>query len=88
MQNMPMEADAIIWGTLLAACKMYENTDVGERAAQNRAKVEPSHGPSRVLLSNLYADAGRWDDAFLVRRAMQKENLARSPGYSRPVQSF
>ncbi|XP_047949873.1 pentatricopeptide repeat-containing protein At5g19020, mitochondrial [Salvia hispanica] len=79
VQNMPMEADAIIWGTLLAACKMYENTDVGERAAQNLAKVEPSHGPSRVLLSNLYADAGRWDDAFLVRRAMQKENLARSP---------
>lgn len=82
VKTMPMEADAVIWGTLLAACKMYENTDIGERAARNLAKVEPSHGPSRVLLSNLYADAGRWDDAFLVRRAMQNENLARSPGYS------
>lgn len=82
IKSMPMKADAVIWGTLLAACKMYENTDIGERAAQNLCKVEPSHGPSRVLLSNLYADAGRWDDAFLVRRAMQCEKLARSPGYS------
>ncbi|XP_047948805.1 pentatricopeptide repeat-containing protein At5g19020, mitochondrial-like [Salvia hispanica] len=82
VQNMPMEADAIIWGTLLAACKMYENIEVGERAARNLARVEPSDGPGRVMLSNLYADAGRWNDAFLVRRAMHNENLARSPGYS------
>ncbi|KAH6755546.1 mitochondrial editing factor 18 [Perilla frutescens var. hirtella] len=82
VKTMPMEADVIIWGTLLAACKMHENTDIGERAAQNLAKMEPSHGPSRVLLSNLYADAGRWDDAFLVRSAMHGEKLARSPGYS------
>lgn len=82
IKTMPMEADAIIWGTLLAACKMYENTEIGERAAQNLAMVEPSHGPSRVLLSNLYADAGRWDDAFRVRRAMRNENLARTPGFS------
>ncbi|KAI3469505.1 hypothetical protein Pfo_026168 [Paulownia fortunei] len=82
IKSMPMKADVIIWGTLLAACKMYGNTDIGERAAENLAKVEPSHGPSRVLLSNLYADVGRWDDAFLVRRAMQRGKLSRSPGYS------
>lgn len=82
IKSMPMKADVVIWGTLLAACKMYGNTDIGERAAENLAKVEPSHGPSRVLLSNLYADVGRWDDAFLVRRAMQRGKLARSPGYS------
>lgn len=82
IRSMPMKADVIIWGTLLAACKMHGNTDIGEKAAKNLAKVEPSHGPSRVLLSNLYADVGRWDDAFLVRREMRREKLARSPGYS------
>ncbi|KAL3812721.1 hypothetical protein ACJIZ3_013989 [Penstemon smallii] len=82
IKNMPMKADVVIWGTLLAACKMHGNTDIGERAAHNLAKVEPSHGPSRVLLSNVYADVGRWDDAFLVRKAMQSDKLSRSPGYS------
>ncbi|KAL8524791.1 hypothetical protein ACS0TY_014414 [Phlomoides rotata] len=82
IKSMPMEADVVIWGTLLAACKMHENTDIGERAAENLAKVEPTHGPSRVLLSNLYADVGRWDDAFQVRKAMRSGKLSRSPGYS------
>ncbi|KAL0457284.1 UNVERIFIED_CONTAM: Pentatricopeptide repeat-containing protein, mitochondrial [Sesamum latifolium] len=82
IKSMPMKADVVIWGTLLAACKMHGNTDIGERAAENLAKVEPSHGPSRVLLSNIYADVGRWDDAFSVRSAMRREKLSRSPGYS------
>ncbi|KAK4405668.1 Pentatricopeptide repeat-containing protein, mitochondrial [Sesamum angolense] len=82
IKRMPMKADVVIWGTLLAACKMHGNTDIGERAAENLAKVEPSHGPSRVLLSNIYADVGRWDDAFSVRSAMRREKLSRSPGYS------
>ncbi|GFP83968.1 pentatricopeptide repeat-containing protein at5g19020 mitochondrial [Phtheirospermum japonicum] len=82
VKSMPMEADVIIWGTLLAACRVHGDTDIGERVAENLAKVEPSHGPSRVLLSNIYADVGRWDDAFLVRRAMQTGKMSRSPGYS------
>ncbi|KAL2530695.1 Pentatricopeptide repeat-containing protein [Forsythia ovata] len=82
VKSMPMKADVVIWGTLLAACKTHGNTDIGERAAGNLAGVEPSHGPSRVLLSNIYADAGRWGDAYSVRRAMQSGKLSRSPGYS------
>ncbi|KAL6548425.1 hypothetical protein OROGR_008846 [Orobanche gracilis] len=82
VKSMPMEADVVIWGTLLAACKMHGDTDIGERVAKNLTKVEPLHGPSRVLLSNLYADVGRWGDAFVVRRDMQMEGLSRSPGYS------
>ncbi|CAA0839889.1 Pentatricopeptide repeat-containing protein -mitochondrial [Striga hermonthica] len=82
VNSMPMKADVIIWGTLLAACKVHGDTDIGERAARNLAEVEPTHGPSRVLLSNLYADVGRWDDAFVVRREMRVGKLSRCPGYS------
>ncbi|KAK4372482.1 hypothetical protein RND71_007866 [Anisodus tanguticus] len=82
IRSMPMEADIVIWGTLLAACRTHGNTEIGERAAENLARLEPSHGPSRVLLSNIYADAGKWNDAFLVRQAMQSRGLTRSTGYS------
>lgn len=80
--SMPMEADVVIWGTLLAASRTYGNVEVGERAAKSLAGLEPSHGPSRVLLSNIYADAGRWEDAFSVRKAMQSHGMKRSPGCS------
>ncbi|KAE9455333.1 hypothetical protein C3L33_12768, partial [Rhododendron williamsianum] len=82
IRGMPMKADVVIWGSLLAACRTHGNVEVGEWAAESLAGVEPSHGGSRVLLSNIYADAGRWEDAFLVRRAMKSQQMARSPGYS------
>ncbi|PHT60097.1 Pentatricopeptide repeat-containing protein, mitochondrial [Capsicum baccatum] len=85
IRTMPMEADIIIWGTLLAASKTHGNTEIGERAAENLARVEPSHGPSRVLLSNIHADAGKWDDAFLTRQAMRSQGLTRSTAYSSVV---
>lgn len=44
IRRMPMKADFVIWGTLLAACRMHDNVEVGERAAQNLTRVEPIHG--------------------------------------------
>ncbi|KAF9673317.1 hypothetical protein SADUNF_Sadunf10G0011500 [Salix dunnii] len=82
IRSMPMKADVVIWGMLLSACKTHGDLIMGERAAENLAKLEPSHGPSRVLLSNLYADVGRWEDAYLVRRVMQSHRMHRLPGYS------
>lgn len=85
IKKMPMKADVIIWGTLLAASKTNGNVVIGERAAENLSRLQPSHGASRVLLSNIYADAGRWEEAFLVRREMQMAKLKKSPGCSRVV---
>ncbi|KAL5541685.1 hypothetical protein UlMin_009395 [Ulmus minor] len=82
VKSMPMKADTIIWGTLLAACRTHGNVEIAERAAESLARLEPSHGASRVLLSNIYSDAGRWEEAFLVRRDMQMLRMKRSPGFS------
>ncbi|KAD7477095.1 hypothetical protein E3N88_00231 [Mikania micrantha] len=82
INNMPMKADVVIWGSLLAASRIYGNVEMGEKAAENLANAEPSHGPGRILLSNLYIDAGRLDDAAFVRKVMQSQNLSRSFGYS------
>ncbi|XVF46558.1 hypothetical protein PTKIN_Ptkin03bG0036500 [Pterospermum kingtungense] len=82
IRSMPMQADVVIWGTLLAACRTHGNVEVGEKAAENLARLEPDHGGGKVLLSNLYADAGRWDDVLCVRRIMRSQRMKKSPGYS------
>lgn len=82
IESMPMKADVVIWGTMLAASKTHGNVEIGERAAENLARLEPSHGAGRVLLSNIYAEAGRWNDVFLVRRAMQSSRVKKLPGCS------
>lgn len=82
IRSMPMAADIVIWGTLLAACRTHGNVDIGERAAENLAGLAPSHGGGKVLLSNIYADAGRWEDVSLVRRVVQSQRMQRVPGSS------
>ncbi|XP_057429116.1 pentatricopeptide repeat-containing protein At5g19020, mitochondrial-like [Lotus japonicus] len=82
IRSMPMEADIVIWGALLATCKTHGNVNIGERAAKSLAGLAPSHGGGKVLLSNIYADAGRWEDVSLVRRVMQGQRIERMPGCS------
>ncbi|GMI64510.1 mitochondrial editing factor 18 [Hibiscus trionum] len=82
IRSMPMKADVVIWGTLLAACRTHGNVDIGEKAAENLEKLEPRHGGGKVLLSNLYADAGRWEDVFSVRSVMGSQGMKKSPGCS------
>ncbi|KAK7359708.1 hypothetical protein VNO77_01671 [Canavalia gladiata] len=82
IRSMPMKADIVIWGTLLAACRTHGNVNIGERAAESLAGLAPSHGGGKVLLSNIYADAGRWEDVSLVRRVMQNQRMERMPGRS------
>ncbi|KAK9137159.1 hypothetical protein Sjap_007753 [Stephania japonica] len=80
--SMPMKADYVIWGTLLAACRTHGNVEIGERAAENLASLDPAHGAGKILLSNIYANSGRWDDVLLVRRAMQDQRMNRTTGRS------
>ncbi|CAJ1962373.1 unnamed protein product [Sphenostylis stenocarpa] len=82
IRSMPMKADIVIWGTLLAACRTHGNVHIGEIAAEGLAGLAPSHGGGKVLLSNIYADAGRWEDVSLVRRVMQNQRMERMPGCS------
>ncbi|XP_028759941.1 pentatricopeptide repeat-containing protein At5g19020, mitochondrial [Neltuma alba] len=82
VRSMPMKADIVIWGTLLAACRTHGNVEIGEMAARSLAALEPSHGGSKVLLSNIYADAGRWEDVSMVRKVMQTQKTNRMPGCS------
>ncbi|KAF6154347.1 hypothetical protein GIB67_026803 [Kingdonia uniflora] len=82
IESMPMKADVVIWGTLLSASRTHENMEIGERAAENLAALQPDHGAGRVLLANIYADAGRWDDVFSTRKGMHSQRMQKLPGYS------
>lgn len=82
IRNMPMEADVVIWGTLLAASATHGDVERGERAAERLASLDKSHGASRVLLRNLFADAGRWEDVLGVQKATHGQVMIRLPGAS------
>jgi len=82
INRMPIEPTAGIWGALLGACRVHGNMDVGKRAAECLFELEPHDAGPRVLLSNIYAAAGRWDDAAKVRKMMKESGVKKEPGCS------
>lgn len=82
IQEMPMDADAGVLGALLGACKIHGNVDLGEQIGRRVIELDPLNSGRYVLLANLFASAGRWDDAAEVRRLMNDRGVNKEPGCS------
>eukprot|EP01018_Ginkgo_biloba_P006877 Gb_03545 [translate_table: standard] len=82
INKMPLEPDANVWGALLGACRIHCNIELGEHAAEHLFELEPDNAGYYVLMSNIYAAAGRWDGVAKVRSMMKARGLKKNPGCS------
>lgn len=82
INTMPFEPDKAVWGALLGACRVHNNVELARVAAEALMRLEPESSAPYVLLSNMYADMGRWDDATEVRMLMERNNIRKKTGYS------
>lgn len=83
INSMPCEPDKAVWGALLGACRLHNNVEMARAVAEVLMKLEPESSAPFVLLYNMYAEVGRWDDAAEVRTMMEKNNVQKEAGYSR-----
>lgn len=79
---MPIEPDAVVWGALLGACRSHQNVELAEESARRLVELEPSHDGNYVLLSNVFASEGKWEDVAKVRAHMRAQNVQKTPGCS------
>ena len=82
ISSIPVEANAGTWGALLGACRTYGNVDLGELAAKEVMKLDPADASPYVLLSNIYAAAGQWDQVSFIRHMMQERSIRKEAGVS------
>lgn len=82
IKSMPMKPHAGVWGALLLACSSHNNVELAEIAANHCFELEPDTSGYGSLLANVYASAGRWDDAKSLRKAIQEKGLTKIPGSS------
>uniref|UniRef100_A0A5K1A2N9 DYW domain-containing protein n=1 Tax=Nymphaea colorata TaxID=210225 RepID=A0A5K1A2N9_9MAGN len=82
IKSMPVEPHAGVWGALLGACRIHSNVDLAEIAARQLFKLEPDGIGNHILLSNIYAAVGRWEDVSSVRKMIREKGLKKSAGYS------
>ncbi|KAJ0974618.1 hypothetical protein J5N97_016583 [Dioscorea zingiberensis] len=82
IKEMPIEPDAVIWRSLLFACRANGNVILAEFAADRILELEPRRCGSHVLLSNVYASTSKWDAVNRVRRVMYNNSIQKQPGCS------
>ncbi|XP_074587791.1 pentatricopeptide repeat-containing protein At3g47530 [Curcuma longa] len=74
--------DARTWRTLLGACRIHGNTELGERVMEHLVELKAQEAGDYVLLLNTYASAGNWDRVAEVRKLMKDKEIQTSPGCS------
>ncbi|GJN18235.1 hypothetical protein PR202_gb05375 [Eleusine coracana subsp. coracana] len=82
IKKMPMEANHVIWGSLLSACRFHNKMDLGRRIGQHIINLAPNDVGAHVLISNLHAEDGQWDNVQKVRGRMGRRGIEKSPGHS------
>ncbi|KVI11620.1 Pentatricopeptide repeat-containing protein [Cynara cardunculus var. scolymus] len=82
VRNMETNPNVAIWRSLLGACKMHSNLELGNFAAKKLLELDSEKMKNFVLVSNFYALCGRWDDVDYLRTKMRQQGLKKDPGCS------
>ncbi|OMO85721.1 hypothetical protein COLO4_21487 [Corchorus olitorius] len=82
IKEMPIRPTISVWGALLNACRVYKKPELGKIAAAKLFELDPKDSGNHVLLSNLFASTGRWEEANLVRKEMKDVGIKKGAGCS------
>jgi pentatricopeptide repeat protein len=82
IEDMPMQANAVVWGALLGGCKIHRNAELAEHVLRQLIQLEPRHSGNYVMLSNIYSNSGRWEDAAKLRLEMKARGIEKVPASS------
>ncbi|GLJ44200.1 hypothetical protein SUGI_0922690 [Cryptomeria japonica] len=80
--DMPFTPGTSVWQSMLGACRIHGNLQLGEQIAKRILEMNPEHSSTYVLLSNMYAANGRWNDVEKVRNMMRNRGVVKVPGCS------
>lgn len=82
IEELPVKPTPILWRTLLSACGVHGNVELGKRVMKQIFKLDDSHGGDYVILSNMCAGDGRWEDVDYIRKLMKDRGVTKVPGCS------
>ncbi|KAK4263416.1 hypothetical protein QN277_028826 [Acacia crassicarpa] len=76
------EPSSSVFASLLGACKSYLNCNIGKEMAMKLLELEPENPTPLVILSNIYAELGRWRDVEILRGMIKDKGLDKLRGFS------
>ncbi|KAF5461569.1 hypothetical protein F2P56_017655 [Juglans regia] len=82
IEKMPVKPDSKIWGSLLSSCRTHCNLEIASIAMEHLLEFEPDDTGNYVLLSNIYADLGKWEGVSRMRKLIRSKSMKKMPGCS------
>uniref|UniRef100_A0A0A0K9E0 DYW domain-containing protein n=1 Tax=Cucumis sativus TaxID=3659 RepID=A0A0A0K9E0_CUCSA len=82
ISKLPFNASASMWGSLLASCRTHGNLELAEVAAKKLFDIEPHNSGNYLLLSNMYAANGKWDEVAKMRKLLKESDVKKERGKS------
>ncbi|MED6134555.1 hypothetical protein PIB30_038015 [Stylosanthes scabra] len=82
VRQMPFEPSSDVLEALLSGCRTHKNINMGIQIADRLLSLNDLNSGIYVMLSNMYAEARRWDAASHIRGLMRTRGLKKTPGYS------
>ncbi|XP_010546123.1 PREDICTED: pentatricopeptide repeat-containing protein At4g33990-like [Tarenaya hassleriana] len=79
VKGMEIEPDDSVWGALLLACRIHGDIGLGNMAARNLCR---KHSGCYVLMSNINATFGRWEEVIQLRREMEVKGMKKPAALS------
>ncbi|WOK91978.1 pentatricopeptide repeat-containing protein [Canna indica] len=82
VESMPVQPSSRIWSSMLRGCEIHGDAALAERIGNQLSLFNPQGSGTSVLMSNIYAEAGRWQEVEKARELMWKKGLRKTHGSS------
>ncbi|KAK6126457.1 hypothetical protein DH2020_039793 [Rehmannia glutinosa] len=69
-------------GLVEEACRIHGDVELAEKAAVSLLELQPQNAGHYILLSNIYAKAGKWKEVAKVRELMTHQRIKKIPGWT------
>ncbi|KAK9058537.1 hypothetical protein SSX86_023379 [Deinandra increscens subsp. villosa] len=82
VKSMPFQPDAMVWKTLLGACRLCGDVELATRVGNLLLESQPYEHCTYVLLCELYGHLKWWDEIAILKRTMKEKGVKKVPGWS------
>ncbi|XP_031256597.1 pentatricopeptide repeat-containing protein At3g12770-like [Pistacia vera] len=82
INQMPFTPSSAVFEAFLSGCRTHKNINMGMKTADKLLYLDAMNPGTYIMLSNIYAEAKRWDAVNYIRALMMNRGIRKTPGYS------
>ncbi|KAL3500496.1 hypothetical protein ACH5RR_039589 [Cinchona calisaya] len=82
IENMPVKPNVGIWQTLLSACRVHRDVEMGRKVGEILLRLDGDNPVNYVMMSNIFADARCWKECERLRGLVKAKGLKKEAGRS------